>query len=71
MNVRKIKRRKIAMALIGFTIIQSAAIIALYLEVFSEDWGFGAFLVILLLPAAIEVAIICRLLAGAGGKKYD
>lgn len=71
MNIRRMKRRKFAMALIGFTIIQSAAIIGLYLEVFSEDWGFGAFLAILLLPAAVEVAIICRLLAGAGGNKYD
>ena len=62
MKLKKITNKNIAIAIAVFTVIQCIAVIWLYLEEFSEDISFSAFLAILLIPVAIEAAVICWLL---------
>lgn len=61
MRLRKLTYKNISMAIAIFAVIQCIAVIWLYLEEFSEDISFSAFLAILLIPVAIEAAIICWL----------
>ncbi len=63
-------RKKLGAAIIIFTVLQSAVIIWLYLEVFSEDISFSVFLCVLLIPVALETAVSCILL-GKGRSKND
>ena len=62
MKLKKLTIKNVVLAIAIFTVIQSIAVIGLYLEVLSEDISFSAFLAILLIPVAIEAAIICWLL---------
>ena len=62
MKLKKLTIKKIAMAIAVFAVIQCIAVIWLYLEELSEDISFSAFLAILLIPVAIEAAIVCWLL---------
>ena len=54
--------KSISMAIAIIAVIQCIVVIWLYLESFSEDISFSAFLAILLIPVAIEAAVICWLL---------
>ena len=62
MKLKKLTIKNVVLAIAIFTVIQCIAVIGLYLEVLSEDISFSAFLAILLIPVAIEAAIICWLL---------
>ena len=62
MKLKKLTIKNIAIAIAVFTVIQCIAVIWLYLEELSEDISFSTFLAILLIPVAIEAAVICWLL---------
>ena len=62
MRLKKFTHKNISMAIAIIAVVQCIAVIWLYLEQFSEDISFSAFLAILLIPVAIEAAIICWLL---------
>ena len=62
MRLKKFTHKNISMAIAIIAVVQCIAVIWLYLESFSEDISFSAFLAILLIPVAIEAAVICWLL---------
>lgn len=62
MRLKKLTHKSISMAIAIIAVIQCIVVIWLYLESFSEDISFSAFLAILLIPVAIEAAVICWLL---------
>lgn len=62
MKLKKLTYKNISIAITAFAVVQCMVVIWLYLEEFSEDISFSAFLAILLIPVAIEAAVICWLL---------